>query len=85
MRCRDLATGTWTEGPSDPGWAVDAVAWGELVWVGLRGGWGGPGVEPGLVAVDPRTCARVDAVPLLLEPYALALRSATTEGDSSLP
>lgn len=83
--CRDLAGGAWIEGPSDAGWMVDAVAAGGVVWIGVRSGWGGPGVEPGLVALDPRTCRRVEGEALLLEPYALAVRKATKRPGTRSP
>lgn len=83
--CRDLATDTWVEGPSDPGWMVDAVAAGERVWVGVRSGWGGPGVQPGLKRLDPHLCEWNHVVTLLLEPYALAPGSGTTATSTVYP
>lgn len=71
MYCIDLEEGRIARGPRERGWWVDAVAAGDDVYVAVRG-FGGEGVEPGVLHVEPHRCAvRRVPVPMELDPYSI--------------
>ncbi|MFT4623931.1 MAG: hypothetical protein ACI8PZ_002587 [Myxococcota bacterium] len=69
--CLEWATGALTEGPQWPGMWVSSATDGPLdgAWLALRSGWSGGAGMPGLVRIDPETCAETDRIETVLEPY----------------